>query len=113
MNKALLQELLQLSPAERVEIAQELLDSVEETELPPLTPEQMQEIDRRIAEHERDPSRAIPWEKVRERLRARFKSSWSFSRKLRRISWTRRCGTTNNQAQFVKDFCKRSKRLWP
>jgi putative addiction module component (TIGR02574 family) len=73
MNKALLQELMHLSPAERVEIAQELWDSVEEADLPPLTPAQMEEIHRRIAEHERDPSRAIPWEDVRERLRARFK----------------------------------------
>lgn len=72
MNKALLQELLQLSPAERVELAQELWDSLDETDLPPLSPEQMQEIDRRITEHERDPSRAIPWEEVRGRLRARF-----------------------------------------
>ncbi len=73
MNKALLQELLQLSPAGRVEIAQELWDSVEEADLPPLTPGQMQEIDRRLAEHGRDPSRAVPWEDVRERLQARFK----------------------------------------
>jgi putative addiction module component (TIGR02574 family) len=73
MNKALLQELMRLPAAERVEIALELWDSVEERDLPPLTPEQMEEIDRRIAEHERDPSRAIPWEEVRDRLRARFK----------------------------------------
>jgi putative addiction module component (TIGR02574 family) len=73
MNKALLDELLQLSPAERIELAQELWDSVEAEDMPPLTPEQMQEIDRRIAEHERDPGRAIPWEEVRARLWARFK----------------------------------------
>jgi putative addiction module component (TIGR02574 family) len=73
MNKVLLQELLQLSPAERVEIAQELWDSIEEADLPPLTPAQTEEIHRRIAEYERNPSRAIPWEEVRERLRARFK----------------------------------------
>jgi putative addiction module component (TIGR02574 family) len=73
MNKALLQELLELTPADRIELAQELWASVEESDLPPLTPEQMEEIDRRIAEHERDPSRAIPWEEVREHLRARFK----------------------------------------
>lgn len=72
MNKALLQELLQLSPAERVEIAQQLWDSVEDAELPPLTEEQARELDRRIAEHARNPSRAIPWDEVRERLRARF-----------------------------------------
>jgi putative addiction module component (TIGR02574 family) len=73
MNKALLDELMQLPANERAEIALELWDSVEENDLPPLTPEQMDEIDRRIAEHERDPSRAIPWEEVRDRLRARFK----------------------------------------
>jgi len=72
MNKALLEELLQLSPADRVELAQELWDSVEDEQLPPLTLEQMEEIDRRIEEHKKDPSRAIPWEEVRERLRARF-----------------------------------------
>jgi len=42
-----------------------------ETEAPPLTEEQQQEIGRRLEEHERDPSTAIPWEEARERLRAR------------------------------------------
>lgn len=73
MNKALLQQLMHLSPAERVEIAQELWDSVEEVDLPPLTPLQIEELDRRIAEHERDPSTAIPLEKFKEKMRARFK----------------------------------------
>jgi putative addiction module component (TIGR02574 family) len=72
MNKALLQELLELTPAQRVELAQDLWDSVDDADFPPLTPEQTAEIDRRLAEHEKDPSRAIPWEVVRERLRARF-----------------------------------------
>ena len=71
MNKALLDELMQLPANERAEIALELWDSVEENDLPPLTPEQMDEIDRRIAEHERDPSRPIPWEEVRARLWSR------------------------------------------
>jgi putative addiction module component (TIGR02574 family) len=73
MNKVLLAELMQLSPAERVEIAQELWDSVGETELPPLTPAQMEELDRRVAEHERDPSTAITLEKFKEMMQARFK----------------------------------------
>jgi putative addiction module component (TIGR02574 family) len=73
MNKALMQDLLKLPAAERREIAQELLESLEESDLPPLTPEQMEEIDRRLEEHRRDPSTAIPWEEVRDRLRARFK----------------------------------------
>jgi putative addiction module component (TIGR02574 family) len=73
MNKSLLQELLQLSPAGRIEIAQELWDSIESDDLPPLTSEQRQEIDRRIEEHEKNPNRAVPWDDGRERLRARFK----------------------------------------
>lgn len=73
MNKVLLHELLQLSRAERVEIAQELWDSLEEADLPPLTPAQAEEIDRRVAEHERDPSTAITLEKFKEMMQARFK----------------------------------------
>ena len=79
MNKAVLDELMQLSPAERLDVAERLLESVDPNDpnivddLAPLTDEQMQEIRRRIAEHERDPSSAIPWEEVRARLWARLK----------------------------------------
>lgn len=75
MNRKLLAELLELPPDERLELAEELWDSVmtDQGNLPPLTAEQMAEIDRRIAEHERDPSSAVPLEVVMERLRARFK----------------------------------------
>lgn len=74
MNKAtLLAEIMQLTPKERRDLVEELVAAVEEDEDFALTPEQMAEIDRRIAEHERHPERAIPWEVVRERLRARFK----------------------------------------
>ena len=73
MNKALRDQVLQLSVAEKLDLIGEIWDSI-----PPnaeefdLTPEQMQELDRRMAEHERDPSSAIPWQEVRDRLRARF-----------------------------------------
>jgi len=73
MNKTLLRELMQLSPAERVEIAQELWNSVDEADLPPLTPAQAEEIDRRVAEHERDQSTVIPLEKFKEMMQARFR----------------------------------------
>ena len=69
---------MQLTPTERLDIAEQLWDSVH----PPgsirpgeefvLTDEQKAELDRRIAEHERDPSSAIPWEVVRARLRAKY-----------------------------------------
>ena len=68
-----LSELLKLSAAERVQLAQDLWDSIlEEPEVLPLTEEQCQELDRRLQEHERDPSTALPWEEVRARLRERF-----------------------------------------
>ena len=46
--------------------------SESESEALPLTAEQEQEIDRRLAEHDRDPESAVPWEEVRQRLYDRF-----------------------------------------
>jgi len=66
-----LDELLKLPPAERVEIALALWDSLEDSQLDalmPVTDEQKAEVDRRLAEHERDPASAIPWEQVRREL---------------------------------------------
>jgi putative addiction module component (TIGR02574 family) len=71
MTPISLDELLKLPPAERVKIALALWDSLEDTEvdaLLPLTDEQKAELDRRLAEHESDPSSAIPWEQVRREL---------------------------------------------
>lgn len=78
MNEILLDELMRLDPAERLDIAVKLWQSVHPpgSALPgedvPLTDEQKAEIDQRLAEHERDPERAEPWETVRERLWSRF-----------------------------------------
>ena len=72
MNKALLAELMELNAAERIQLAEDLWDSIAPEDLPPLTAEQQQEIDRRLAEHAHDPSRASSWEEVRARLWARF-----------------------------------------
>jgi putative addiction module component (TIGR02574 family) len=73
MNKALLKELLELTPEERIELAEELWDSIEPRDMPPLTADQKEEIERRLAEHRRDPSTAITWEEVKARLQSRFK----------------------------------------
>ncbi|MGI8525637.1 MAG: addiction module protein [Pseudolabrys sp.] len=74
MNKALLDQLMRLTPAERMDLACDLWDSLlgQSDEPPPLTPEQIAEVERRLAEHERDPTRAQPWETVKERLLARY-----------------------------------------
>lgn len=66
-------ELMELTPEERIELAEDLWDSIGPRELPPLTPEQKEELDRRLAEHERDPSTAITWDEVKARLQSRFK----------------------------------------
>jgi putative addiction module component (TIGR02574 family) len=73
MNKALLKELMELTPEERIQLAEDLWDSIAPEEMPPLTDEQMAEMDRRLAEHERDPSSALPWEDVRKWLWSRYK----------------------------------------
>jgi putative addiction module component (TIGR02574 family) len=75
MDKALLDQAMQLDPADRLELAHRLLESVPDDAAGDdfeLTDEQKAEIERRIAEHERDPGSAIPWEVVRERLRAKY-----------------------------------------
>ena len=66
-----LEDLLKLPPAERAEIAVTLWDSVAESadgNVLPLSAEQRVELDRRQAEHERDPDSAIPWDQALRRL---------------------------------------------
>lgn len=74
MTKRQLDELFKLPVPERIELAMALWDSIAEPELQdqlPLTEAQTVELDRRLAEHDRDPSRGIPWEEVQRRLRDR------------------------------------------
>lgn len=66
-------ELMKLTPAERIELAQDLWDSIGEHELPPLGDEEKEELDRRYAEHLRDPGSALKWEDVKARLLDRLK----------------------------------------
>ena len=73
MDTTSLSELLKLSPAERIQLAQDLWDSIpEDSDALPLTEEQRRELERRLAAHEQDPSSAIPHDEVRARFQARF-----------------------------------------
>jgi putative addiction module component (TIGR02574 family) len=74
MKEGLVAELLKLSPAERIQLAEDLWDSVaaQPELLPALSDDQRNEIERRIAEHERDPGSALTWDDVRERLWSRL-----------------------------------------
>jgi len=66
-------ELMKLTPEERIELVEDLWDSIAQHDMPPLTPEQKEELDRRYAEHLRDPNSASKWEDVKTRLLARYK----------------------------------------
>jgi putative addiction module component (TIGR02574 family) len=67
-----LADLLKLTAEERIRLAQELWDSIPESEAPPLSDAERLELERRVASHEQDPSSAVPHETLRSRLRARF-----------------------------------------
>jgi len=63
-----------LSVAERIELVQDLWDSIAaEAETHPLTETQRREIDRRLAAHEANPDAAISWEQVEAEALARLR----------------------------------------
>lgn len=58
---------------ERIKLAQDLWDRVSEQGYDPdLTPEQSAELDRRLADFEKNPHGGIPWEQVEADLNNRF-----------------------------------------
>ncbi len=66
-----LNALRQLSVAERLQLVEDLWDSIAQDapdEALPMTRELAAELDRRIAEYERDPSAGQLWESVRARI---------------------------------------------
>lgn len=74
MTNTFRKELFELSTAERLELVEELWDSIaaESTDEPfPLTASQREELDRRARELDAHPERARPWGEVRKRLWAR------------------------------------------
>lgn len=73
MSSVPIEELLKLSVAERIQLVEDLWDSIAaDPDAFPLTEAQKAELDRRLAEHEADPDSAIPWEEVRERLYKKY-----------------------------------------
>jgi putative addiction module component (TIGR02574 family) len=70
MNPEILSELLKLSEAERIQLVQDLWDSIPNgSEALRLPPELLDEMEERLAEHRADPSSAIPADEARARLR--------------------------------------------
>jgi putative addiction module component (TIGR02574 family) len=63
-----------LSPQERLQLIGEILDSFDnDREVPQLTEAQRQELDRRLAALEADPTGVIPWEEAEARVLARLR----------------------------------------
>ena len=69
MSKPKLSEILELSIAERIELVQDIWDSIASVpESLELTKDQKAEIDRRLEKLDRDPDSAIPWEDLKARI---------------------------------------------
>lgn len=73
MPNDLVQQVLELSPNERLELIQVLWDSLpQDTEAVQLTPAQLAELERRERRLGRDGPTGDTWDVVRERLRSRL-----------------------------------------
>ena len=72
MTNALREELFKLSAAERLELVEELWDSIADDDAAlALTDEQRDDLERRLAEADADFTGGLPWEEVLERIRHR------------------------------------------
>jgi putative addiction module component (TIGR02574 family) len=62
-------EISQLSVAERIQLAEDLWDSIlDKTDEIQLSKAQQQELDRRLEQHRQDPTAGSTWETVKQRL---------------------------------------------
>ena len=70
VGKATRNELLRLTPAERIQVAQDLWDSIADNpESLALNDAQRAILDERLAAYEADPQAGSSWDEVRERVR--------------------------------------------
>jgi putative addiction module component (TIGR02574 family) len=72
MSKISTADILELSISERIQLAEDLWDSIVVVpDSVPLTKAQKQELDRRLDAYHENPGAGSPWELVRERMRNR------------------------------------------
>jgi len=70
MTTMTLNEISQLSVAERIQLAQDIWDTVwSRPENLKLTEAQSQELERRLQSYRREPESSVPWDEVKERIR--------------------------------------------
>jgi putative addiction module component (TIGR02574 family) len=68
-RKVSIKDVLELSPAERILLVEEIWDSIATVpEAVELTDAQRQELDARLEEYHRDPKAGSPWEVVKKRI---------------------------------------------
>lgn len=68
--RTLLEQSLELPIPERIKLVEEIWDSIAAVpEAVKSSDAQLAELERRIKDHENDPSRALPWDNVKNRLR--------------------------------------------
>jgi putative addiction module component (TIGR02574 family) len=60
-------ELFELPLSERLQLVQDLWDSIASADVP-ITPDQKEELDRRLAGHDRDPRAGDSWDAVKSRI---------------------------------------------
>lgn len=69
MGNPALSDILQLSLAERIQLVEDIWDSIAELpEAVPVTEAERAELDRRLGEHRRNPHAGIAWAEVRKQL---------------------------------------------
>ena len=69
MSSVDIQEILKLSVAERLELVEAIWDSiVDAPESLPVTAAQKQELERRLAEYQKNPDEGRTWEEIRDLL---------------------------------------------
>lgn len=73
MGKVPIEALLKMTVAERIQLVEDLWDSIAaDPEGLPLSDAQREELDRRLAEHQADPASAMSWQEVRERFHEKY-----------------------------------------
>jgi putative addiction module component (TIGR02574 family) len=71
MNRAAIEQILELPPTERLEIVQEIWESLQRRDEDVLvTPAQRAELERIWQEFQKDPEEGEPWEEFRKSLQA-------------------------------------------
>ena len=70
MKRNLLSDILKLSVPERIQLVEDIWDSIAAVPEPlEFTEDEKREFDKRVATYRKDPRSALPWEEVRDRFR--------------------------------------------